>query len=159
MVVIKPFSAFKGDGVIIVSREDLDDTLSYILNPSSSLKKNPDRSYHHWYYNQDTKFLVEEFVTADPMPVPHLDNQLYSPTIRAVYMLCYDQQKISTQFLGGYVSLPCRALSEEGTLNEHHKSICELPFYCKADPSVMHEVETCLNEILPILYAEMLFSD
>ncbi len=45
---IKPRGAFLGNGVIIVSREELDSTLKYIFNGDHELTNNPDKSYNYW---------------------------------------------------------------------------------------------------------------
>lgn len=156
--VIKPRDACLGRGVIIVSRDELDKTLRTILVKTSELKNNPDKSYNHWYKDPFDNFLVEEFVSSDPIFVPHL-NGTYQPTMRVAFLLIYHQGSYSVKFLGGYCSLPTHSLEEGGTLNEAHKSYCKLPYYEVIEPGLLKQIEDQLEPILPHLHRKMLESN
>ncbi|NGX57134.1 MAG: hypothetical protein K940chlam3_00017 [Chlamydiae bacterium] len=154
--VIKPRGAYLGNGVIIVNQEDLDETLKYILIKSSQLHIDPDKSYQYWYKDHFDTFIVEEFFSSDPIPVPHFDNQIFQPTMRVAFILAYNNRQIDLHFLGGYWILPYYPVSEAVSLNGKHKAYCKVPYFCQVDPETLLEVEEQLSIALPLLYREML---
>lgn len=154
--VIKPREQFLGRGVIIVSKEELDATLKYILNGGEPDGFTPDGSHQFWRQKKPDTFLVEEFIHSDPISVPHLGGLQYCPTMRLAFLLIYHQQQMRVEFLGGYYSLPGKALDETGTLNERYKSICKLPYYTEIPLSEMKLAEDQLREALLVLYQKML---
>jgi hypothetical protein len=156
LLVIKPTGAFLGKGVIIVEKENLDSTLSYILNKSKELKHDPDPAYSYWYSNQSSVLLVEEFFPSDPIAAPHLDNRIYQPTMRAAYLLVYHQKTIETHFLGVYWTLPKKSLEELGSLNERHKAFCHVPHYMPVDNELEETIRKELGPPMSILYQQML---
>ena len=156
LLVIKPLDEFKGKGVIILKKEDLDKVLKGILTKDITKLDNKDPAYQYWMTHELDQFVVEEFIHTDPVAVPHLNGNLYSPTLRLVFLLFYNKRNIEIVCLGGYYSLPQKALSEEGSLNEKYKSYCVLPYYCKADPEIMKKAEAQLREVLTIVYRKML---
>ncbi|NGX57135.1 MAG: hypothetical protein K940chlam3_00018 [Chlamydiae bacterium] len=157
--VIKPRSSYLGNGVIIVNQEDLDETLRYILIKSRQLDKDPDNSYNYWYKDRSHTFLVEEFIASDPLCIPHLDNQLYQPTMRVAFICAYHNREIDLHILGAYWKLPRLSLSDEGTLNEKHKNCGKIPYFYRVDPETLREVEKQLHVALPLLYKEMLIAE
>jgi len=157
--VIKPRGAFLGNGVIIVDKDNLDDTLNYILNKSKELFSDPDQSYSYWCFDPFDSLLVEEFIPSDPISVPYFDNKVYQPTMRVGFLLIYNEHKVDIKFLVGYWLLPYYAINEGGTLNEKHKAYCKLPYFCEADPEVLSEVYRQLNIALPLLYKQMLMKE
>lgn len=156
ILVIKPLGEYKGTGVLIINKEDLPQALEGILQkvPNQSLLDDP--AYQYWLTSDASSFIVEEFIDSDPIVVPHLDNKVYSPTLRLAFLLYYNKGTVDIVCLGGYCSLPKKALSEEGTLNEKYKSCCELPYYCKPDPEMRINSEAQLKEVLYIVYKKML---
>jgi len=154
--VIKPRSAYLGNGVIIVSRENLDETLNYILHKKPSLNENPDKSYHYWYSDKHESFLVEEFIASDPIAVSHFDNQIFQPTMRAAFLLIYNQGQITIEFLGFYWLLPLLPLHSDASLIEKHKAHVIAPYFCPVDPETISEVKKQLNVALTLLYREMI---
>jgi len=154
--VIKPRGAYLGNGVIIVSQEDLDKTLKYILIRSQELEQDPDKSYHYWSIDRSDSFLVEEFIESDPIEVPHLDSQIYQPTMRVAFLMVYNNRQITTHFLGYYWLLPYYPLCKDVSLTEKHKAYCIVPYFCEVDPETQAEVEEQLKIALPLLYREML---
>jgi hypothetical protein len=155
--VIKPRGTFLGNGVIIVDKENLEDTLKYILTKSTLLKNDPDKAYNYWNKDTFNSFLVEQFVPSDPIAVPHLGNKIYRPTMRVGFLLIYDRYMHEVKFLGGYWSLPPKSLSEKGSLNEKSKSYCKLPYYCAVDSETMSTVEGLLQEPLKQIHQQMLW--
>src|SRR6185295_473621 len=113
--VIKPRGAFLGNGVIIVSREDLDSTLHYILTEQEALKQNKDKSYNHWSRDPFNTFIVEKYYPSDP--IMH-EGKFYEPSMRVAFICIYNNQKIDFRFLGGYWMMPTKSLDQQGSLNE-----------------------------------------
>ncbi len=156
MYVIKPRGAFLGNGVIIVSSDDLDATLQYILTKSDELKNDKDPSYNYWNRDPYDSFLVEKYYPSDTVQVKKLNNKIFEPTMRVAFMLIYNNQTIETRFLGGYWLLPHKAIDETGSLNETKKAYCKQPYFTKASAKVLKKVQKQLEATLPLLYQEML---
>lgn len=156
VVVIKPCHSTLGRGVIIVHKSDLEKTLKYIFKKSELLRRDPDKSYSYWYGNKDTHFIVEEFIPSDPTPAAHLGGKLYDGTMRLAFTLVYQEQTVEVTFLQRFWKFPIKSLSEEGSLNEKHKSCGMLPYYADVSPDVLQEVETQLQEALTLLYRQMI---
>ncbi|MBS0656562.1 MAG: hypothetical protein JSR46_12355 [Verrucomicrobia bacterium] len=154
--VIKPRGAFEGNGVIIVSKEDLDSTLRYILQKSDALKKDKDKSYSHWYKDRFDTFLVEKYYASDEIIVESFEGKTYQPTMRAAFMLIYNNNRIDFRFLAGYWLIPFKSVDEEGSLNELTKAYCKLPYFTKATDEVVKEVEKQLEVSMSRLYQYML---
>ncbi len=155
-VVIKPINTFKGKGVIIVDKKDLDSTLKYIFSNSKKLKKDPDPSYNWWWGDQNSQFLIEEFVASDPVFVPHLNNKPYDGTMRVGAILTYHEGEISYQCTESHWKLPLKSLTEKGTLNDTHKSNATPPRYALVSDEVQAEIDLQLGEALLLLYKKLL---
>ncbi len=156
LYVIKPRGAFLGDGVIIVSKENLDETLQFILRKTPTLQSHPDNSYNYWFKDPFDSFLIEKYYPSDLIQVRHLDNKTYEPTIRVAMIMSYDKGVIDFNFLGGYYMVPCMSINEEGTLNETRKARCKVPYYSKAPKEIINQVRQQLETAIPLLYWEML---
>jgi hypothetical protein len=154
--VIKPRGAFLGNGVIIVAKEDLNETLNYILNKSDALAKDTDGSYSYWQKDRFDSFLVEKYYPSDPVQVEAQDGKLFEPTMRVAFILIYDNKIIDFRFLGGYWLLPNKAIDEPASLNEQKKAYCKVPFFTKVSDTVLEEVRQQLAATLPLLYQKML---
>jgi len=154
--VIKPRGEFLGKGVIIVQREELDEVLYYIITKSGPLVESKDPAYTAWKNDSFDSFIVEEFVTSDPIAIPHLENRVYQPTMRVAFLLVYNNQQHHVHFLGGYWKTPLLSLDEEGDFMHKNKDICKPPYYCAVDAQTMQLVEKELSIALPILHGKML---
>lgn len=153
LLVIKPISQTRGNGVIILRREELKKTLELFGKQKKPFK---DSAYDYWRTNTTAEFIVEEFIESEPVSVSHLEGKFYSPTMRLVFLLFYDHHEIKIQCMGGYYNLPSVSLSEPGTLNEIHKSACTKPYYEKVDPAVMQVAEEQIKKVLTIIYQKLL---
>lgn len=127
IVVIKPTNASKGRGVILVEKENLDSTLQLILgHPDQIENKDPDSSFGYWASDEcmeNTIFLAEEYISSKIVSVTDgVTTKEYDPTLRLIFALHKDEQGCHVTFFDGYWKLPAKALSEEGTLTEKHKS-------------------------------------
>ncbi len=154
--VIKPKGAFLGRGVIIVSADELDSVLKYILNKTKELKKDPDNSYNYWYHTKDSEFIVEQFFSSDLVRVPHLENKLFQPTMRVSFLFAYSEQEIAVHFLGAYWLLPKVSIEDVGSLNDKHKGYCVLPHYAAVDPELEERVAAEIEDPFKLLYQKML---
>jgi hypothetical protein len=158
MFVIKPRGEFLGNGVIIVSRDSLDEVLSYIITKTGSLAECKDPAYAAWQQDSFDSFIVEEFVASDSLTIPHLHNKTYQPTMRVAFLLVYHQQHYYVHFLGEYWKTPPRALDEAGNFMQQNKDICEPPYYCEVAPQTVQAVRQQLTVALPILHRKMMES-
>ncbi len=157
ILVIKPMKSTRGNGVIIIQKDDLEPTLKYILTEDKvTLDNNPDPSYNHWGHDHCNGFIVEEFIESDPVRAPHLDNNLYDPTMRVVFALIYHQKKMNVVFFEGNWKLPKISLSEPGTLTEKHRSYGHDSNFLSVEPHLLHKIEDQLREPLTVLYQQML---
>lgn len=156
-LVIKPLDSANGWGVIIVNKQDLDDTLKLILlSNKTDLKSLHDSSYSHWANDPNRAFLVESYEKSKPITV--LDKQ-YDATMRMVFVLTNNNNQINLKFLGGYWKLPRLSLSEEGSLTEMHKSKIDPKrkiTSAKISPEDTAAVEKILQDVLPKVYKKML---
>lgn len=155
-LVIKPIAACKGKGVIITTKAELDKTLRLILKQDLITQKTPDReTYMYWRKDKSPIFIVEEYEPSHP--IEHAGKH-YDATMRMVFCLHYDNNTIHITYLDGYWKLPEKALNEEGTLTEKHKSkignqgVSSLPI----NKNDLKNVKSILAEILPSMYFKML---
>jgi len=154
--VIKPRRAYMGYGVIVTDHKNLDQTLRYILSNSQQLKEDPDKSYFYWFHDPEDAFIVEEFCESDPIKVPHLNNEVYQPTMRVAFLMVYSNCEIKTHFLGFYWLLPRYPLSANVPLTIKHKAEIVVPYFCSVEPETEKEVQSHLEQVLPLLFREML---
>ncbi len=154
--VIKPRGAFLGNGVIIVSKEDLDTTLHYILDKPQSLKMDPDNSYNYWNRDRSDTFIVEKYYPSDILQVDTFAGKSFEPTMRIAFMMIYNNKTIDIRFLGGYWMLPHKSLDEPGSLNDLKKAYCKLPYFTKATDADLNEVRQQIEPALRLLYQAML---
>ncbi len=154
--VIKPKGAFLGNGVIIVAKDNLDETLAYILQPSDKLRSERDSSYSFWGKTKEDCFIVEEFFESDLLAVPQFKNRYYQPTMRVAYLLVYNQARIESHFLGSYWLLPKISIEEEGSMNDRHKGYCKIPHYYRVDQEIESKVIEELKDPIKLFYQKML---
>ena len=162
--VIKPRGEFLSNGVIVVANNNLDNVLKMILEPLPSLEKHPDKKYAYWWQNKDDSFLIEKYYKSDYLcyALP-LDNKTsyeaeyhYDTTMRIAFILQYNEGKMTYHSLGGFCKLPCKALEEEGTLNETKISCCKPPFYKAFDDALLQEINVHMEKAMLLLYEVML---
>ncbi len=152
-VVIKPSGSSLGNGVIIVSKDDLDATLKLILTNKQKCESYNDRSYSYWAVDRGHTFIMEEFVVSDPVL---MNGRWYDPTIRYVAILACDKGQLQVKLLDGYCKLPRRAVTDSGDLNALHKSCGEIPYYSKLTDEMKGKIEPQLEEALLLFYEQML---
>lgn len=169
LYVIKPRKEFLGNGVIIVTNAELDRALQTILEPQASLKQHPDSGYSYWWTNKDDSFLIEKYYASDCLQFSHklsdkADASIsdgeggyhYDATMRIAFILKYDQGTMTYHCMGGFWKLPCKALEEEGDLNEKRISFGAPPFYRAVDPELLKEINVQMERAMLLLYEAML---
>ncbi|HSW91363.1 MAG TPA: hypothetical protein VLG09_01820 [Candidatus Saccharimonadales bacterium] len=154
--VIKPRGNFMGKGVIITTREDLDEVLHYIITKKGRLAESKDSAYRAWKNDTFDSFIVEEFITSDPIKLPHLESKTYQPTMRVAFLLVYNKQRHHVHFLGEYWKTPKLSVDEEGDFMSKNKDICEPPYYLAVDDATRQIVRDELSIALPMLHHNML---
>ena len=154
--VIKPRGEFMGKGVIIAQKQELDEILFYIITTSGPLAESKDPAYTAWKKDTFDSFIVEEFVTSDPIAIPHLENRVYQPTMRVAFLLVYNKHCHHVHFLGGYWKTPPLSLDEEGDFMQKNKDLCKHPYHCAVDAKTMQLVQNELSVALPLLHKKML---
>lgn len=154
IVVIKPLYATKGNGVIIVSKNDLKGTLKFILKNQKA--QHPDPSYSYWSKDKAETFLVEEFIASDPIAVDHLFGQSFDGTMRVAFALTFNEGKYDFHFIECHWKLPQNSIDSQGSLNQKHKSYAEAPFFAAVDPLIQEKVEKELREGMLTMYKMIL---
>ncbi len=164
MFVIKPINALCGHGIIMVTKEDLDETLKYICKEPSSIAipsddyENHSHTYKHWKTDKNDVFMVEEYCPSQPL---YIHNKYYDPTIRMYFTLRHEGGNIFVNVFGGYYKIPVKALSDEGSLTEKHKTV---PYYKAGVPlsgltlpeELLAQITDELKDVLPKIYRQML---
>jgi len=154
--VIKPLNSSQGNGIIIVEKENLDETLKLIFSTDGSLEKfktNP--SYYFWKKDSNKEFLVEEYAQSKKILV---GKNYYDPTMRVVCFLYNHNGYVRSTFFASYWKLPEKPLNKEGSLTQKHKSKIIPGKSCSARVAAadFETVSTMLSEALPRLYTKML---
>jgi len=156
-LVIKPLSSFGGRGVIIVKKDDLDETLKLIFSQKSKIGDMKDKAFRYWKKRKPKKFLIESFEESKHV---FLDRKAFDGTMRVVCVLCCNKGKINLSFLGSYWKLPGKAISDAGSLMEKYKSKSNSRDYrttaLKVSLVDAEHVQEILAKILPKLYIKMI---
>ncbi len=154
--VIKPRGNFMGRGVIIVRKKDLDETLRFIITKKGKLAEIEDPAYAAWKSDSFDSFIVEEFISSDPITLPHMGSKSYQPTMRTAFLLSYNKHRHIVHFLGEYWKTPELSIDEKGDFMHKNKDICEPPYYLAVDDKTKQIVRGKLSAALPILHRKML---
>jgi len=154
--VIKPTNASRGNGIIMVDKKQLDQTLYLILQDKKALENyHGDPSYSYWRLDHNPLFIVEEFTPSKSITV---NNKNYDPTMRVIFMLCNNAGSMDITFFDAYWKLPTHSLEHQGPFTEKHKS--HIGTLSPSSALVTHEdflhVQAHLCNLLPKLYTKML---
>jgi len=127
-LVIKPIFSGKGNGIIMINRDELESTLELILkkynnnkpyNNSFNFRPNKPLVYDYWKKTLNSHFLVEEYVSSKELIYK---NKPYDATIRVIFTLHHDDGNIYFNYLDGYWKRPVKALTDQGTFRQRHLS-------------------------------------
>ncbi|MDB2613736.1 hypothetical protein N9Y92_01090 [Chlamydiales bacterium] len=147
-VVIKPLKSFKGNGVIILHKNELDETLQQIQQQKG-----------YWKNDRSESFIVEEFIESDPLITERLDNRPYDATLRAIFGLVYNQGKITIHPFGMHWKTPKLSLFETGSFDLLHQSFgrrTNVDENAPVDQEMQIIINKQLERALTLLYIEML---
>lgn len=164
--VIKPVNSGRGNGILMVKKQNLDATLKQILKAyhnhlpydnNHPIKLNNPLTHQYWRYERHSHFLVEEYVESKHITV---QDKPYDATMRVIFTLAYDQQKIHLTFLDAYWKKPIKAIGEKGTFREKHLSKHQPNYYQSIGFEVSKEdldgTYALMRECLPKIYWNML---
>jgi hypothetical protein len=143
----------------MVDAEHLDEMLKKILTQKLTEKTTiscngytyTDEAYTFWNTYKESHFLVEEMVLSKPLVV---DQKIYDPTMRVIFMLHYFNGAIKIDYLASYWKLPSKSLSEEGTLTERHKSVGIIPVETTEQDKAT--VYAAFDKLLPYAYKKII---
>jgi len=154
-VVIKPTNSSKGKGVIIIDKDNLDKTLKNIFKNKENIKYHKDVAYNYWLNHTRNVFLVESFEESKPILI---NNKKYDATMRIIFILDHNNNKINFEIVSSYWKLPIKSLDQAGTLLEKHKSKIKEGQICSAKVSEIDikNIEIILKPTLIKLYKKML---
>ncbi len=155
--VIKPISAAKGHGVLMVSQAELDETLHLIFTKKQILRTMPDPSYNYWAHRNHTNCIIEEYV---PSKQINVNNKPFDATMRIVFALHYMHETPHATLLNYYWKLPPCNLDQQGNLMDKHKSNIVTGRPCSApvtdyDKALVAQVFT---PVLSTIYEKTIFS-
>lgn len=155
--VIKPLNAFKGDGIIMVTKKKLNYILKNIIQKTAIIRNSTNKTYSHWARDHNDSFIVERFEKSKTI---RSQDRPYDPTLRVVYALHYSKETISITFFGSYWKLPERAMNEKATLVERTKSSIDKTGLrassVMVDGDDIEHVKKTLITVLPKIYIKML---
>lgn len=153
IIVIKPLESTMGRGVIILKKEDLQQTLNYIfLSDKTVLLNDLERSYSHYAVDKSDYFIVEEFIQSDPLTLED-SNLPYDCTARIVALLSYHNQIPDIRYLKEYWYSPSKPIHHSYSLIQSHKA--KGTFFSTVDPIVLQEIKKQLSPALLKAYEKM----
>jgi hypothetical protein len=155
-IVLKPINASLGRGILMVEPHQLEQALRIILKKEDYPKTQKDASsFSYWAKDRENFFIAEEFVCSKKIII---DQKPYDPTMRVVFVLFNSAGIPCINFLDSYWKLPAKALTEDGTFTEQHKSHVETKRKCSAcvDSNDFEIVKAQLCLLLPQIYLKML---
>ncbi len=154
--VIKPPSCALGLGVILVSKQELDDTLRLIIAGGKTLKdKRFSKAYSYWAHDRSATIMVEAFIPSKTIIVNELP---FDGTMRVVFVVSNLNGQMGLQYLGAYWKLPAKNLGESACFMDLHKSSISSSRISseRVDAGDYDLVCQQLSLLLPPLYEKML---
>lgn len=158
--VVKPVNSTRGQGIIIVEKENLDEVLKKILHKSSKQvlsdeEKYLDGDYAFWQNYKESVFLIETFEKSKTIVV---NKKEYDATMRIVFVMDFQESIISFNIIGAYWKLPSCNLKDKCSLTEKHKSNIGLNGVSSAKVSDedINDIGKMLEKIIPEIYSKIL---
>ncbi len=130
--VIKPLNSGRSNGVIFTTKNELDNDLKKILikhaRKTSSNNQNKEfgimpyktKLYSYWELDKNDSFMVEAYEQSKLMII---DGKTYDPSMRVFFAACHDNGKVYVWNTGAYWKIPHKALEDNATLTEKHKTV------------------------------------
>jgi len=154
VLVIKPINSTLGRGVIIINKEDLDETLQTIFTKPEKIKYLRDESYSYWAEDSNIIFLVE---SCEKSKLLTIENKKYEAKMRVAFVLSCKDGKINLKFLGSYWKAAYRPIDAIGTLTEKYKSKSgDSNKSIKVSCEDTKQVQEILSHVLPKMYIQMM---
>lgn len=153
--VIKPLNAWKGRGIVMVNKGELDSTLEMIIDQPTMAQKSPNKALRYWAHNRHEIFLVESLESSNLVTVEGAE---YDATMRVALGVYYEEGKVKVQILGAYWKLPSKSVTQNCSLTEKYKSHIQPNTTCSARVAIkdLITIEKILNRTVPTLYKKML---
>ncbi|MFH1831565.1 MAG: hypothetical protein ABH827_02065 [bacterium] len=157
--VIKPIADTMGRGVSIIPKDELGDALYSVLSLTAGKQgkiagKKIDRFAKYWQKNRNNTCLIEEFAHSKIISV---EDKLYDPTMRLIFILCYDNHVPKIEILGGYWKIPNVALNDVlGDFTVKHKSGTSHETKANIDPKDYRIVTSQFKDFMLHVYLKML---
>ncbi len=151
--VVKPIADTHGNGIMMISKQELGQTLQKMFCRGYSYDRDPLIAY--WQKSRAGSFLVESHESSDPIEV---GDKHYDATMRVAFGIYYSEGTVGISFLGAYWKLPSLALEDTGPLTKKLKSRIAHGTKCSAKvaPAVYNEVKAILSAMLPPLFIKMI---
>jgi len=157
MVVIKPENCSLACGINVIDKHNLDELLKLILRDKKNIKPRSHRSLAYWKSMYDRAFFVSEYAQSKLLVK---ENKTYDPTMRIVFFMHHDNNKITLNVIGGFWKIPVKPLDDtRASLTEKHVTIAHSGAYYTGmlcERSDWQEIEACLYDGLPAVYVAMM---
>jgi hypothetical protein len=129
--IIKPLGKYRSFGVGVVPAQYLNQYLNHMFG-TTPLAEHEEKSIGYWRKNNDTHFMVNEFI--ESQPIVH-NNKTYDPTMRIVLLMSHEAGNISVNVIGGCWKVPpCGINDEQATITQRHVTD---PEYHETDDGVL----------------------
>jgi len=149
-LIIKPLNAIKSDGIIMISRNNLDQTLKQILLHHTNKQYIP--SFDYWTNNHDNSFIVMEYA---PSTTLTYKNKYFDPTLRISFILYHTDNKIIIYLLRCFWRIPPQDLASSSSLTEQHISTPRIVDESLSGIFVDLKDIIFINEALPPILAQL----
>jgi len=147
--VIKPLNAWRGEGILMATKHELDKVLKHALMPGQG-------RYDHWARTRNSNFIVE--VLEHSMPIM-VHQRPYDPTMRVILGLAYDAGQVTMRILGAYWKMPHHPSTSIASLEERYVShIVPGNAFSSAvvAPAILAKVEQEISQFMPYVYRKMI---
>jgi len=155
-LVIKPVNAWRGCGIMIIERSQLDAVLKGILVNNNLLKAMDRSAASYWAHDRNSTFLVESFERSKEIVYA---GAKYDPTLRVVFVLIKDKESIDIKFLGFYWKLPSQPINADCSFTDKHKSKINKQLgsgSARVSKSDKKEIKRLMREFMLTAYSKML---
>lgn len=156
--VVKPINSSRGRGIMMVSKEELDETFKLILgDPEVLATSDLIEEFKYWVTYASPNFLVEQYEPSKPV---FIEGKPYDATMRLVFTIDYRDNNVNVIVFDGYWKLPAQPLTANCSLTDKHKShvIPGLLSSEKIDQVDMAHAKVMLENVLRQVYVRMLES-
>lgn len=119
-LIIKPVWSSLSCGVNAIDRQGLDGLLRMILRDKHRVPVHAGRGLTYWRSMHDKNFVVCAYMPSKTLVV---NDKMYDPTMRIVFMLHRDAGLARVNLLGGFWKIPVKSLDESVPLTEKHVTI------------------------------------